>query len=126
MDRQERSINQIWNKFIDIVSKTSLSDLTPSQRLVAMPFWYDAEVNNGGHSAFLDYWPDISAQDLIYALNTIGAARFSDIFQKALVSGQDDDYVAADRCFGECAPSLSEILQKYIFENYEKLDLWIG
>lgn len=43
----------LWNKFIDEICSRELSALNKTQKTAALAFWYDAEMNNGGHCGYL-------------------------------------------------------------------------
>jgi hypothetical protein len=38
-----------WNAFIDLVATEDATRLTATQRAAQLAFWYDSEVQNGGH-----------------------------------------------------------------------------
>ena len=38
-----------WNAFIDLVATEDANSLTATQRTAQLAYWYDSEVQNGGH-----------------------------------------------------------------------------
>jgi len=100
-----------------------LSELTNAQKQIVIAFWYDAEMNNGGHSGYLDCHPNIQTEKLILALTEIGAYDFVENFRNAMLFGKDDDYVETDKIFGSYDPSLTELLQRYVVLHAEKIGL---
>ncbi|MDN4494386.1 hypothetical protein [Ureibacillus aquaedulcis] len=38
-----------WNQFIDLLAMEEYGDLTQIQKVAQLCFWYDSEVQNGGH-----------------------------------------------------------------------------
>jgi hypothetical protein len=43
-----------WNAFIQLLALTDYDELAPQQRAAHLVFWYESEVQNGGH---LQYSP---------------------------------------------------------------------
>ncbi|MBQ7940728.1 MAG: DUF4375 domain-containing protein [Clostridia bacterium] len=105
---------QIWNKFVDLVTSQNFIDLSEKQRMVSLVFWYDAEVNNGGHSGYFECNPGVKMEDLIRALNEVGASLFIPNVTHAFLHGKNDDYVEDDKTFGEFVPALTQLLQEYV------------
>ncbi|MBQ7874382.1 MAG: DUF4375 domain-containing protein [Oscillospiraceae bacterium] len=108
---------KIWNDFVSRAAENDVDDLSGFEKTAALVFWYDAEVNNGGHSAYFDCFENVDPEELISALKEIGAGEYADIFSLALLSGEDDDYSEADERFGEKESSLAELLMKYVISN---------
>ena len=108
---------KIWNEFVASVCANDITNLVGPHRIAALVFWYDAEVNNGGHSNYFDCCPNILPEHLINALNEVGANRFAQNFQNALDHGRNDCYVDVDSNFGKYSPSLITILQKYVISH---------
>jgi len=74
---------QIWNSFIDLLAMESEEDLTEIQKHAQRAFWYDSEIQNGGH---LQYFENRSMNDyseVINSLKIIGANEYSIILKKA-------------------------------------------
>lgn len=77
----------VWNAFIDIVACGDIVEMNEIQRKAALCFWYDSELQNGGH---LQYFENttvngiIDYQEVVEALIWIGAKRQSEILLKAL------------------------------------------
>ena len=115
--------NQIWNSFISLIVMHEFNDLTDSQKDSALAFYYDSEVNNGGHSAYFDSYPDIPPQTVADALKKIGAEYFSGIFFNAYMYGENDDYVTVDDLFGNHTPNLTTILREYVFAHAREIGL---
>lgn len=39
----------VWNAFVDLLATEKYEDLSPEQRPAHLVFWYESEVQNGGH-----------------------------------------------------------------------------
>ncbi len=113
-----------WNRFIDEVTrKDKLSEI---QRAAVLCFWYDAEMQSGGHSGYFDCYPETVPEELISAINLIGYKEIADNFQKALEEkerddGDEDGYETVDNAYYDFEPSLGELLMEFVEDNKEEI-----
>lgn len=105
---------QTWNRLIDYISRTELCDLTDTQASFALIFWYDAEVNRSGHSAYFDIYADIQPAQLAQALATVGASAIIANFYQASRYGAEDDCAQTDCVFASFQPCLTDILYAFV------------
>ncbi len=63
----------VWNTFIDLVSLAECEELGPKQRIAHLAFWYDSEVQNGGHLQYFENIRGAHLAETIQALDAIGA-----------------------------------------------------
>lgn len=106
-----------WNRFIDEVCYMDEEELSEIQKKAVRCFWYDAEMNSGGHSGYFDCYPDTEPKDLISAIEEIGYKEIADNYVKALNDGEDDGWVETDAIFYQFEPSLSDCLEEYVEKN---------
>lgn len=106
-----------WNKFIEDVCYRDISSLTDIQRKAVLCFWYDAEMNSGGYSGYLDCYPDINPIELKEAIMIVGYKEIADNYQKAIDEGEDDEWEETDAAYYDFSPSLCECVQEYVEEN---------
>jgi len=106
-----------WNRFVADAFSREPSSLSGRFKTAALVLYYDSEVNNGGHSAFFDCYPDISPCDMVSALRSVGADHYANNCEKAYCVGSLDDYVEADTVFGSYAPALIEFLMRYVLSE---------
>lgn len=66
------------------VYNNDLSHFTKSQRKVLALYWYDSEVNNGGHDQFFSNSTGIVWKDAYEGLKMIGATPLADNLKKAI------------------------------------------
>jgi len=112
---------QRWNRFIDEICIKEHPTLSSVQKAAVLSFWYDAEMNSGGHSGYFDCYPDIKPEDLIWALNEVGAKANIENFKDAVSSGANDDYIKTDEVFYSIKPPLADILMKYVEEHKDEI-----
>ncbi len=107
----------LWNRFIEEICFCDFAILTRLQKNAVIAFWYDAEMNSGGHSGFFDCYPNISKYELIHSLNAIGAHTYSENYIEAVHNGKEDDYTKTDHVFFNINPCLTDIIEKYVLTN---------
>ena len=126
---------QVWNSFVDLVSMEQYDDLTPVQKVGSALFWYNSEVQNGGHMQYLINHGISHLKSTINAFETIENNDFTPLLKKAITIyntldlssiANVEDYVemALQDYFSECdqkfhqiEPSLEAILEEYLRNN---------
>lgn len=127
-----------WNAFVDLLAMEDYEELTEVQKSAHLVFWYDAEVQNGGH---LQYFLNSAGQRAEETLDALGNLKLD--FQKAILAEAIsliaeyplpeietvDDYVAEamEDKFGEfdslyyaCEPSAIAVLEDYLKSNFNE------
>lgn len=91
----------LWNRFIECLANEKFGDdLSEIQQIAKLCFWYDAEMNNGGHCGYFDCYADEDFDNVEKSLIDIGAEEYSKNFKIAIKTGENDDYVSTDYKFG--------------------------
>ena len=123
-----------WNAFIDLIASEKYEDLTEEQRIAHLAFWYDSEVQNGGHLQYFVNRSDARCPQTIAALEALGAAEQAMILSDALkrwVRGprpeikSAEDFVATgqtlfvdlDSCLAHSKPEIQKCLERYMAEH---------
>ncbi|WP_160679792.1 DUF4375 domain-containing protein [Clostridium sp. C8-1-8] len=108
----------LWNRFIEcLINEEFGDDLSRVQQIAKLCFWYDAEMNNGGHSGYFDCYADENFDKVEKALMDIGAEEYSKNFKIAVETAGNDGYISTDGKFGELTPGLTYIVEKYVMDN---------
>ena len=110
-----------WNLFIEDICSRELSELSPIQKDAVLCFWYDAEMNGGGHAGYFECYPNTVPEELAVALTKVAGKEFADNYRKALEIGEEDDYEETDDAFYSFLPELSEYLAEYVEKNKEEI-----
>lgn len=118
---QMREKDLIWNRFIEEICCKNIAALSEVQKNAVLCFWYDAEMNSGGHSGYFDCRPDIDAQELINAIMAVGYKAIADNYQKALSCGKNDDWAETDDAYYSFSPSLCLCLQEYVEDHKDEI-----
>ena len=126
---------QVWNSFVDLVSMEQYDDLTPVQKVGSALFWYNSEVQNGGHMQYLINHGISHLKSTINAFETIENNDFAPLLKKAneiyntldlssianvedYVEMEFQDYFSeCDQKFYQIEPSLEDILEEYLRNN---------
>lgn len=122
----------VWNEYVHLLAMSDYADLSKTQRFAHLVFWYEQEVQNGGHLQYFENQGIDRIAEVMAALRHLGAdcqaevlasaaARFSATPRERLES--IEDYVAValeaefetmDRAFDECAVSLPDVLATFL------------
>lgn len=79
-----------WNLFIEDVCCRDEVDLTDVQKKAVICFWYDAEVQNGGHCGYFDCYPDTDPNELSEAIREIGTDEMANNYLNAVNSSDEE------------------------------------
>ncbi len=73
----------VWNAFVDLLAMEDYNDLSVEQRPAHLIFWYESEVQNGGHFQYFENRGTEHLTETIEALGLLGAACQQQILQEA-------------------------------------------
>lgn len=125
----------LWNSFVDLLANEEYDDLTTIQQFASSLFWYDSEVQNGGHLQYFLNQGVEHVKETLKALKFVGNSDFYKLLENALskynsldLSDIDDpeDYIeeALEDFFGEIdedyhtiGPTIQSILEEYLETN---------
>jgi Domain of unknown function (DUF4375) len=134
----------VWNTFISLLTKSNYKDMNDIQSVAMLSFWYDSEVQNGGH---LQYFENkgklfknrerLLVNSTLEALNIIGGKEQANILSSAsekylaLVRKHtqdvfefcalelEDEFGEYDRRYYKCSPDMNSFLEKYLQQHLE-------
>jgi len=122
----------VWNSFVNLLAKHSYEELSAEQRPAHLVFWYESEVQNGGHLQYFENRGVEHLAETIAALGLVGASCQQKLLRdaSALFHGRRrkpidtvEEYVSIameyefgvfDQRFGLCSPSLVSCLEDYL------------
>lgn len=110
-----------WNRFVEEICNKRIDTLSEIQKKAVLCFWYDAEVNSGGHRGYFECYPETNSQELIEAIIAVSYKAIADNFQKALSDKSDENLEAADTAFYNFSPELCDCLMKYVEQNKDEI-----
>jgi hypothetical protein len=73
-----------WNAMIDLCAMEPLENCSPVQRRAALLFWYQSEVNNGGHFQYFMNKPNFPHEEVLALLAELGASHAAAVFAAVL------------------------------------------
>jgi len=128
----------VWNAFVELLAMSEAEELGQEQLPAQYAFWYDSEVQNGGHLQYFLNRGISEARNAIGELRRLGAVKFGGLLERA-VSAWDEqqrkppttssEYVelALGNEFGQfdaeyyaMSPALIEILEANLSENQDQ------
>ena len=104
---------QRWNRFVSDICMRDAAALSNLQRQAVICFWYDAEMQNGGHCVYFDS-DHPAPEETEAALRLIGTEEIADNFRKAVTEGENDDWLQTDNAYYAFLPSLIDCLAAFI------------
>jgi hypothetical protein len=131
----ESTPGEIWNSFIDLIATEDYKDLDQIQRKAHLAFWYDSELQNGGHLQYFENRGTELIDATLAALRDIGANKQYKILATAskkwlavprpnietvenyvdeALEGEFEQY---DNKYYECEPSINYLLEKFLEQN---------
>jgi hypothetical protein len=73
-----------WNAMVDLCAMEELEACTPVQRRAALVFWYQEEVNNGGHFQYFVNKASFPHREVVATLRELGAAHSASVLEAVL------------------------------------------
>ena len=123
---------RIWNAYVDLLATEDYHDLSPEQRPAHLVFWYESEVQNGGHSQYFENRDGEHLTGTVDALGLLEAPCQQQILreagelwlsrsrprihteQKFCDTALEGEFDAFDSRFRACSPTLQQCLQAYL------------
>jgi hypothetical protein len=123
---------RVWNAYVDILAMERFSELSAEQRPAHLIFWYESEVQNGGHFQYFENRGTEHLAATIEALGLLGAVCQQQVLREAgdlwlsrsrprvqtaqefCDTALESEFAAFDSRFHKCSPSLQESLEAYL------------
>lgn len=125
-----------WNALVSLLAFEEYEDLTPLQADASLLYWYDSEVQNGGHFQYFVNKAGTKAELAVAALGRCGATTQQQILSKAIrvwnsrsrpkISTTQQfseealigEFNSLDRAYYECKPCITAVLQDVLNKNF--------
>lgn len=122
----------VWNAFVNLLAMEDYQDLTPLQRAAHLVFWYENEVQNGGHLQFFENRGTVHLDETIDSLGLLGAVSHQQVLRDAgdlwlsrarsrienveeyCEAALEGEFAAIDIRFGQCDPPLQKKLEEFL------------
>ena len=119
--------HKVWNAFVDLIATEEFSQLSPLQRKAHLVFWYESEVQNGGHGQYFENQGAGHLGETIEALGDLGLQCQATVLRRAQDSlaaaadpadwakGLPGELLAQlDDAFHRCAPDVPSALENHL------------
>jgi hypothetical protein len=137
VDRQAAEVHPylVWNAFVDLVAKEEYASLSVIQRQGHLMFWYESQVQNGGHLQFFLNRGTDRLDETIDSLEMNGLPCHASVLRRAgeawRASGRqapvsveafvelalEAEFAEFDDAFHRCAPNVHEGLVRHLERN---------
>jgi hypothetical protein len=122
----------VWNAYVDLLAMEPYDELAEEQRPAHLVFWYESEVQNGGHLQYFENRGTGRLRETVESLGILGANCQRQILREAaelflgherpqitsveefVGAAREGEFAAFDRRFYACTPSLQERLQAHL------------
>ena len=122
----------VWRAFIDLLASSRVEQLTATQQVAFHAFWYDIEVQNGGHDQLFSNRGGELAALMALSLEQLGAVAQADLLREAasrwgsrrrlrtaeleahLLGARTGEFADLDALYGECEPAIPLLLKEYL------------
>jgi hypothetical protein len=126
---------RVWNAYVDLLAMEDYHDLDSVQRPAHLVFWYESEVQNGGHLQYFENQGTGHLAETIEALGLLGAAGQQQVLREAgdlflsrprrrietveefCATALEGEFSALESRFHGCTPSLQECLEVYFAQH---------
>jgi hypothetical protein len=125
-----------WNEFVHLLAMEPAEALTETQRHAHFAFWYDSEVQNGGHLQYFENQGTGHVESALRGLQMIGAhlqhsllsaavARWLSNPRKRIETGEEyvatalqDEFGDLDSAYYSCKPDITSLLHAYLDSHF--------
>ena len=131
----EQKAYEAWNSFVNLLAKESYRDLDEVQRVAHLCFWYDSEVQNGGHLQYFENRGTMLLNETLSALLLLGAECQRGVLEMAgrlfnskprgrietvenyVAAAHSSEFAASDSAYHACQPTIQKLLADYLERN---------
>jgi hypothetical protein len=128
----------VWNAFINLIAIEEYEDLAPIQRVAHLAFWYDTEVQNGGHYQYFENPAGKRRHEAIEALLALGLGCQAEVLRQATVAwgskhrkpplsvgefaatSLEGEFRDLDSTYYACKPEITDRLKSYLAEHQDE------
>jgi hypothetical protein len=128
----------IWNSFVELLASHDYTEFSPEQRPAHLVFWYESEVQNGGHLQYFENRRVEHLEATVEALGILGASCQQQVLREArelflsitrervrtveeyVSTALADEFGTLDQRFGQCSPSLQQCLERHLEKHQDR------
>jgi len=137
-DEIDQDRHLVWNSFINFISTSSFEELDNVQRVAHLCFWYDSEVQNGGHLQYFENQGTQKIKETLDSLSQLKAFHQQKLLNSAykqynskiratirtvqqfVNAALEGEYEKLDNKYFEYTPTVIDLLDVYLKENLDR------
>ena len=134
----EKQEFQIWNSFVDLLALEIEQNLSEIQKHAQRAFWYESEIQNGGHLQYFENQRKKDYSEVIDSLNYIGAEKHALLLNKAsgklfgksrkpikdideyIERAKEGEFDSFDSEYHDIQPDMNYYLNEYLKKHQEE------
>ena len=132
-----------WNAYVELLANSDYDDLTDAQRVAYLAFWYDNEVQNGGHLQYFENCGTSRLDGVIASLERLGANDQAQVLSRArarvlslpkprirsvaefVERALQGDFDDLDSAYYGCDPPVTDLLERFLDRNEGEFIKWV-
>jgi hypothetical protein len=129
----QRDPYAVWNAFVGLLALSSYQELDDVQGPAHLAFWYESEVQNGGHLQSFENRPSELTEPTLAALRILQADRYVPILSEAIrrwrsrprekfetaeafvSAGIDGEFDDLDKAYYSSEATMIKLLENYLY-----------
>ena len=129
--------HEAWNAVVNLLATENYADLDGVQRAAQLCFWYDSEVQNGGHLQYFANRGISLIAETLASLDTLGAVGQRKVLDAAhhlflrstwtrlatvadyVTMARENEFGALDSAYYACQPSIQQLLATFFARHRE-------
>jgi hypothetical protein len=119
--RLQKEPQLLWNTFVKFLSKANTTEMNDVQMAAQLPFWYDSDIQNGGHLRYFENkYAKLGDKLNVLVLATLDALKIVGADKQAEILGQSADvYFSKPRQHTKDPDEISQIALEGEFEKFD-------
>ena len=126
----------VWNEFVDLLAMEEYSVMSTLQKRAHLAFWYDAEVQNGGHHQYFENVAGRRCHETVEALLALGLDAQAKVLKAAIevwesstkrkpprsvqefaAAAREEEFGRFDDAYHGCSPKVMDVLEDVLAKN---------
>ena len=125
----------VWNEYVNILAMSEYDELTETQRFAHLSFWYDSELQNGGHLQYFENHGVHRVEEIVRSLQRLGGAAQAEVLSRAahkfrskqrtkidtadefVQTALEGEFDELDGDYYRCHPAMEELLKTYLRQH---------
>ena len=128
----------VWNAFVNLVAMEKYEALNEIQKAAHLCFWYEHEVQNGGHLQYFENEGTLLVKQTLAALSAVGADFQRKVLEQAaevflrrpretietveeyVDTALEGQFNSFDSAYYACRPEMPDLLRDYLAKHQDQ------